>query len=111
MNRLAAHVRVSALLRRTHDAGGSAMVLAKGEAMGGAILVQTLDRGRHVGFCERGYGPDGLPALIVAGPVDADSQTATQYWQRRRRNDPDLWVVELDVAAAQRLVAEIIVND
>ncbi|UZK68494.1 DUF1491 family protein [Sphingomonas sp. S1-29] len=111
MSRLAAHVRVSALLRRTHDAGGSAMVLAKGEAMGGAILVQMLDRGTPAGFCERGYGPDGVPALIMAGPADADSQTAGEYWQRRRRNDPDLWVIEVDVAAPQRLVAEIIVND
>ncbi|WP_033920560.1 DUF1491 family protein [Sphingomonas sp. 37zxx] len=111
MSRLASHVRVSALVRQTHDAGGSAMVLARGEAMGGAILVLALDRGEHARFYERGYGRNGIPALIVAGPADADSPAATEYWQRRRRNDPDLWVVEVDVASAERLVADIIVND
>jgi len=30
---------------------------------------------------------------------------------RRRRNDPDLWVVELDIAQAERFAAETMLGD
>ncbi len=43
--RLTSEFRAKALIRRVHDAGGSAMVLAKGDAMSGSILVVALDRG------------------------------------------------------------------
>jgi hypothetical protein len=31
-----------------------------------------------------------------------------QYIERRRRADPDIWIVELDVAEGQRLAAELL---
>lgn len=106
--RLTSDFKVKALLRRVHDAGGSAMVLAKGDAMSGAILVLALNRGVDPVFHERGFGPDGTVALIRTGPTSSDSAAIDDYWQRRRRNDPDLWVVELDIAAAERFAAETI---
>ncbi len=109
--RLTSDVLVKAMLRRAHVAGGSAMVLAKGDPYSGAILVQTLDRGARPTFYERGYGPDGRAALVRTGPTSGDSLDAADYWQRRRRNDPDLWVVELDVPEAQRFAAETIGDD
>jgi len=30
------------------------------------------------------------------------------YWQRRRARDPDLWVIELDIASPERFAAETI---
>lgn len=107
--RLTSEFLVKALLRRVHDAGGSAMVLARGDAMGGAILALTLDRGVNPAFFERGIGPDGGTALIPTGPADADPQAVADYWHRQRSRDPDLWVVEVDVAAAERFVAETII--
>lgn len=108
MNRLTTTVRVSALVRRVHDAGGSAMILAKGDPTGGAVLLLLLDRGGNPRFYERGLGPDGHVAMIESGPRDAESDAVTDYWQRRRSRDPDLWVVEVDVAAAERFAAETI---
>ncbi len=109
--RLTTEFMVQAMLRRVHDAGGSAMVLAKGDAMSGAILALALTRGADPAFYERGLGPDGASALIRTGPTSGDPAAYDAYWQRRRRTDPDLWVVELDVAAAERFAAETISVD
>ncbi|WP_423607287.1 DUF1491 family protein [Sphingomonas sp. MS122] len=107
MARLASGLVVNALLRRVNAAGGSAMVLAKGEAEAGAILVLALERGGDPRFFERGIGPDGLPALVRSGPAEmADEASVSSYWQRRRSRDPDLWVIELDIAGAERFAAE-----
>ncbi len=98
---------VSALVRRADVAGGSAMVLAKGDATSGAILLLLLQRGTDPRFFERGVGPDGVPTLIPSGPKElADETEASGYWQRRRERDLDLWVVELDIADGERFAAE-----
>lgn len=107
MARLAAGLLVNALVRRVNNAGGSAMVLAKGDAEAGAILVLVLDRGENPRFFERGIGPDGAPALVRSGPAEFLEDSAVwDYWQRRRSRDSDLWVVELDIAEAERFAAE-----
>jgi hypothetical protein len=106
VTRLTSAMRVSALVRRVHAAGGSAMVLAKGDATGGGVLVLLLDRGAAPRFRERGLGNDG--GLITSGPSDHDSTAVTDYWQRRCDRDPDLWVVEVDVADGERFAEETI---
>ncbi|MFD1787416.1 DUF1491 family protein [Sphingomonas floccifaciens] len=103
--RLTSEFRVKALIRRVHDAGGSAMVLAKGDAMSGAILVVALNRGRDPFCWER--DPSGV-GLTPCGPRDSAPQDVENYWRRRRQNDPDLWVIELDIASAERFAAETI---
>lgn len=106
-DRLPSGMLVSALLRRVNDAGGFGAVMAKGDAQGGAILVIAVDKGASPRLLERGIGPDGRTALIDSTPAeDLDG-----YWRRRRLHDPDLWVVEVDVAAAERFAAETILND
>jgi len=83
------------------------MVLAKGDATAGGILLLTVERGANPRFFERGLGPDGAPALIASGPSSlADDLEATAYWRRRRAGDGDLWVVELDVPDGERFAAE-----
>lgn len=107
MARLAAGLLVNALVRRVNAAGGSAMVLARGDAEAGAILVLALERGGNPAFFERGIGPNGKPALVRSGSAElTDESAATDYWQRRRSRDSDLWVIELDIAEAERFAAE-----
>ena len=107
MARLASGLLVNALVRRVNAAGGSAMVLAKGEAEAGAILVLAVERGADPRFFERGIGPNGTPALVRSGPAElADDAAVTDYWRRRRSRDRDLWVIELDIAGAERFAAE-----
>lgn len=106
--RLTSALSVQALVRRVHQAGGSAMVLARGEATGGGVLALLLDRGANPRFVERGLGGDGGDGLIRTVPKDPDPAAVEAYWRRRRASDPDLWVVELDVADAERFAAETI---
>ncbi|HEU4960117.1 MAG TPA: DUF1491 family protein [Sphingomonas sp.] len=109
--RLPSGVVVTALMRRVNDAGGLGMVLARGEAQAGAILVIVQERGENPRILERGLGPDGAVALIESGPrPPAEPGELTAYWQRRRSRDPDLWVIELDIAGAERFAAETILG-
>lgn len=105
--RLPAGVLVSALSRRASDAGGFAAVLARGDPQAGGILLVLSDRGGPERLVERGIGGDGRPALIDATPADDPDG----YWRRRRARDPDLWVVALDIADAERLAAEILLGN
>jgi len=105
--RLPSGLLVGAMLRRVNDAGGIGTVLAKGDAQAGAILVVTLDKGVGSGIFERAIGPAGDPALVRVGPQgDGDPAEVSDYWRRRRSRDPDLWVIELDIASAERFAAE-----
>ncbi|MDI1295232.1 MAG: DUF1491 family protein [bacterium] len=100
---------VGVLVRRAAAAGGFVTVLAKGDAISGVILVQATDRGRNVGLFERVSNFDGTGALMRCGPSPEDGPEAlTLYIERRRRSDPDLWVIELDIADSERFAAETI---
>lgn len=103
--RLPTQLLVGALLRRVNDTGGFGAVLAKGDAQAGGVLVVAVENGISR-LLERGLGPDGRPALIDSTPAD----DVAGYWQRRRQRDPDLWVVELDIADSSRLAAEVLVG-
>lgn len=107
--RLPAKILVSALVRRVNQSGGFATILAHGEEMGGMILVQATEKGRFCGFFERMTTLDGKESLERCGPsVDSDSYALSDYIDRRRRSDPDLWIIELDIADAERFAAETI---
>ena len=109
--RLPSGLLVGAMLRRVNDAGGIGTVLARGDAQAGAILIIALERGVNSGAFERGIGPEGIVQLVRVGPQsDVHSAEMTDYWRRRRARDPDLWVVELDIASAERFAAETILS-
>ncbi len=104
--RLPTAVLATALLRRVNDSGGSGMVLAKG-TQDGSILVVAVERGSAPKLLERGLGPDGRTILLDSTPAD----DLDGYWRRRRARDPDLWVIEVDIAGAERFAAETILDD
>ena len=107
MTRLKSRFLVDLLLRRTEAAGGFATIVAKGDETSGIILVQCSDRGKPGPLLERRFGLDGNYIWEEAGPADAkDGESRASYQERRRKADPDLWIVELDIADAPRLVAE-----
>ena len=105
--RLPTQLVVGALVRRVNDAGGIAMIRAKGDPHSGGILLLVDDRSGPVRVLERTIGLDGTANLTDSVPSDG----AEAYWQRRRSRDPDLWVVDLDGAEAQRFAAETILSD
>jgi hypothetical protein len=103
--RLPTHLSVAALLRRVNDSGGMAMVRASGDAR---ILIAE---GRHMRAIERMRGLDDRDSMVACGPASGEEHEVEEYWRARRARDPDLWVVELSVAGAERFVAETILSD
>lgn len=107
MTRLKSRFLVDLLLRRTEAAGGFATVLAKGDDTSGIILVQCSDRGEPGPLLERRFSPTGHYIWEDVSPADAkDGESRANYQERRRKADPDLWLIELDIADAPQLVAE-----
>lgn len=105
--RLTSRITIDALFRRVQAAGGFAAVLAKGDETAGAILLLCSERGEVRQLLERTVDLDGHYRWTPCGPQDVESaETRESYIQRRRRSDPDLWLIELDVADAERFAAE-----
>ena len=107
MARLAASVVASALLRRAASEGGFGAVLHKGDATAGSILVILLERGASPRLYERllQHGDAYSWQDVTPGGPDSPAQVP-QLIERRRRFDPDLWVIELDIPSAERFAAE-----
>ena len=106
-DRLPTGLLVNALIRLVEQAGGHAMVLARGDRGSGTVLLLAVERDGSAQLWERDFGG----GMARVGPTDGDNMAIADYWMRRRRNDPDLWVVEASVAAAERFAAETIFAD
>ncbi len=105
--RLASHVLVSALLRRAESEGGFGAVLAKGDSEAGAITVILVERGRKLRILERMLQPGGRYLWQRIETQAAENEEELNKFLARRRNfDPDMWLIELDIASAERLAAE-----
>ena len=105
--RLPPRLEVPALLRRAEAEGGFATVLHKGDPEGGALLLLVSSRGRHVATLQRILALSGGYDWRTGGPGDsADSAEVASFLAKQRQFDPDLWVIELDIAEPERFIAE-----
>ena len=103
--RLPAHLEVSGLVRQVQAAGGFAMVLSKGERDAGTIMVVTCEKGRNFRAWERMPQADGNRRWECVRSEDPDLPGAfTEFVDRRKTQDSDLWIVELDIADAERFI-------
>ena len=103
--RLPAHVEVTGLIRAVEAAGGFATVLAKGERDAGTLLVICCERGTQARAFERMPQLDGTRKWVLTKTQDTDNPSEfTEYCDRRRRQDSDLWLVELDIANGERFI-------
>lgn len=101
--RIASSVLVSALIRKAEGDGGFAAVLAKGDPTAGALILILTARGADPHVLERLMQGEGKYAWVP--PID-DAAQVPDFIARRRRFDPDLWVLELDVPSIERFTAE-----
>ena len=107
MTRLTSRFLVDLLCRRVETAGGFAAILASGDPQSGVILVQCRNRGDTGPLLERRFSMDGVYVWDDIGrSVGDDDPSRTSYLERRKKADPDLWIIELDIADAPQLVAE-----
>jgi len=109
--RAATGLLVSAMIRRIETEGGSAMVIHRGDAVAGSLLLLLADRGVLGSIVERIWRFDGGYGFQPVGPADPNEPGAAgDYLARRRRSDPDLWAVELDHPEAERIAGEILLQ-
>ena len=107
-SRLPAHLEVSAILRLAESQNGYATILAKGERDAGTILIVTLCHGKDGVLYERMPQASGARLFIAAkrdnpeNPIEFD-----EYLVRRRRQDPDIWLIEVDIADPERFIAQL----
>jgi hypothetical protein len=103
--RLPARLEIASLIRLAQNGGGFAAVLQSGEDQGGTILLLLTENGENQRVYERMPQPDGSRNWHCAKKQDIDNNTnISEYLTRRGDQDPDLWIVELDIANGERLI-------
>ena len=103
--RLPAHIEISGLIRAVEAEGGFGMVIAKGERDAGTILVLCCENGTNARAYERMPQLDGTRKWTLSKTQDPENpHEFSEYYTKRKSQDPDLWVVELDIADAERFI-------
>lgn len=104
--RLPAHLEISSLIRLAETNGGSAMVLAKGEPDAGTILIVTMYRGEGARLFERMPQLDGTRCFVQTNYQDIEKpHEFSEYLARRQKQDPDIWILEVDIDNPERFIA------
>lgn len=109
--RLATHIRVAAVRRRVEQAGGFATILHRGDDIAGALVILTTENGANMRFWQQFPALDGSQRWEeYCAPHNKQAIEYTQFfndkWRKMCQNDPDLWVIELDIAQAERFIAD-----
>ena len=107
--RLATGLLVAALRRMAEGAGGTAIVLQRGDATAGGLTVLLTERGEVRFTLERRTGWAG-ELLWDRREPDGESpenrQSFATMLHRRITDDPDLWQIELDIPDAERFAVQ-----
>lgn len=104
--RLPAHLEISGLIRAVQAQGGFATVLSKGERDAGTILILTMERGGNGVLFERMPQLDGSRKFVQVKAQNIENKREfEEYLERRKRQDSDVWILEVDVANAEQFIA------
>jgi hypothetical protein len=103
---LSTDIWVAALIRRAELGGGFGMVVRKGDARAGSVLVKTLnlsDRSlRLYGEATRGDGE-----RVWMRPALSDQEAdLDRYIERAIKIDPDVWIVEIEDKQGRHFLTE-----
>jgi hypothetical protein len=103
--RLPAHLEVSGLLRQVAAAGGFAAVLHKGEREAGTIIIVCAENGSNRRVYERMPSVNGDRQWTLSQSEAIDNKEIfDNYLARRQEQDPDLWIIELDIVNGERFI-------
>lgn len=103
--RLPAHLEIAGLIRAVESEGGFATLIEKGERDAGTILVICCENGTNARLYERMPQLDGSRKWTLSRKQEADNQQEfSEYCGRRKAQDRDLWILELDIAKGERFL-------
>ena len=96
--RLKAGLWVSAALRRGLLEQKPGVVVRRGDADAGGVLVKLYDRSGCVVLSQVRDLSGALVWMRATGPAPVEEEAADAYIARQIRFDPDLWVLEFEAA-------------
>jgi hypothetical protein len=106
--RLPAHLEAAGILRLAESLGGFATVIGRGERDGGTILVAIMCRGGPAQLYERMPAMDGTRHFVPTKLQGAENASEfNDYLDRRQRQDPDIWIIEVDIDDPERFAAKL----
>lgn len=80
-------------------------MLHKGEREAGTIVVLTTERGGNARVYERMPSPEGGRVWVESRKQSIENANEiSEYLDRRKAQDDDLWIVELDIANGERFI-------
>lgn len=95
--RLRSDILARALLRQCGQDGRSAMMLKRGDADAGGILVVLLGReGKAIVLSQTRTAEGDAAWLKSSGETPLNTEDTQAFIDRQLRYDPDLWVLEVD---------------
>ena len=98
-------------MRGVEAQGGFATILKRGDADRGALTLLVAQRGEVKAVLQRRLGEDfAYRWTEIRHFSPADPAELRKFLDSTRRTDPDSWLIELDVADAERFVAETVVS-
>jgi len=103
--RLPAHIEALGLIRQVQAAGGFGMVIQKGEHDAGTLIVVLTENGTNTRVYERLPTVDGDRNWSLSKKENPENKEEfNQYLRRRGEQDPDTWIIELDIAQGERFI-------
>lgn len=103
--RLPSHLEVSGLIRRVQAEGGFATVIHRGDRDAGTIMVIVIKNGGNSVAYERMPQLDGTRSWTERICEDIENKDKfSEFLERRMSQDPDLWIVELDIVRGERFI-------
>lgn len=93
------------MIRAVEAAGGFAAVLHKGEREAGTILAVLTENGANSRLFEQMPDAEKGRVWVCSKAQNPENrQEFSEYLKSRGARDPDLWIVELDIADGERFI-------
>lgn len=94
-DRLPTHVHISAAIRHAEDAGAQIVVIHKGEADRGAVLIKTNNLAGQYALHQQVF--DGERTRFIEHIAATGDEAKVSAEVARMHNiDPDCWVIEIE---------------
>lgn len=104
--RVAAHMQVDAIRRLCEAQGGFATVLAKGDRIAGDILIIYPESRGNPCILRRSVRWEGPPSWAETESQAFENERELEdFLSLKRKIDPDIWLIELDVPDRERFTA------
>ena len=107
-DRIPTHLRVGAGLRRCFAEGIPAVVVHRGERMGGTVMLKLFDPGVGCRLMAQTRDLDGRLGWYPAHKAETVTEPeADTLVEKAIRRDPDLWVIEIQTRDGRHPFEEI----